>query len=220
MCFSPQADLVGGTVIMALGVDSLRHVQRRRDQLALASLPLLLGAHQIDEAFVWWGLQDHVPAQVGRVALWIFLVIAFVVLPVVVPLAVLTVDESRRRRWLIAPFVAVGSVVAVLLLNALVRNAFAARLAPYHLAYSLRLSDGLAVIALYVVAVCGSLLISGHRPIAVFGVANLVAVGVLALLLVDGFASLWCAWAAVTSAAIAGHLRLTQPGAEPRAQPR
>ena len=40
-----------------------------------------LDAHQLDEAFVWWGLDGHVPHTVGRVALWIYLVIAFVVLP-------------------------------------------------------------------------------------------------------------------------------------------
>ena len=43
----------------------------------------------------------------------------------------------------------------------------------------------------------------------VFGVVNLVAVAVLANLTIDGFASLWCAWAAVTAGFIALHLRLS-----------
>jgi hypothetical protein len=43
--------------------------------------------------------------------------------------------------------------------------------------------------------------------VAVLGAVNLVAVAKLAKLAVDGFASLWCGWAAVTSGAIALHLR-------------
>ncbi len=67
MCFSPQADLIGGTVVAVIGIDALRHVQFRRD-LPIASLPLILGAHQLVETFVWWGLQGDVPTEVGRVA--------------------------------------------------------------------------------------------------------------------------------------------------------
>jgi hypothetical protein len=59
------------------------------------------------------------------------------------------------------------------------------------------------------VATCGSLVLSGYRRIAVFGVVNLVAVAVLAAVTLEGFASLWCGWAALTSVAIAWYLRQT-----------
>jgi hypothetical protein len=41
---------------------------------------------------------------------------------------------------------------------------------------------------------------------------NLVAVIVIARLTISGFASVWCGWAAVSSAAIALHCRLARPG--------
>ena len=71
-----------------------------------------------------------------------------------------------------------------------------------------QLTDGLLIIVLYVVAVCGALLFSGYRDVVIFGAVNLVAVIVIAWLTVSGFASIWCAWAAVSSAAITPHLRL------------
>ena len=40
---------------------------------ALAALPLLLGAHQVIEAFVWLGLQGHEPQELERIALWAYL---------------------------------------------------------------------------------------------------------------------------------------------------
>ena len=72
-------------------------------------------------------------------------------------------------------------------------------------------TDGLLVIALYVVAVCGSLLVSGYRNVVLFGVVNLVAVIVITRLTISGFASVWCGWAAVSSAAITLHCRLARP---------
>ena len=104
MCFSPQADLIGGAVICGIGVDALRHVDRRPSHIALATLPVVFGAHQIVEAFVWFSLQGHFPAGLGRTALWIYLIVAFVFLPIFVPIAVAAIEPSRgedasRPRW-------------------------------------------------------------------------------------------------------------------------
>jgi len=44
------------------------------------------------------------------------------------------------------------------------------------------LPDGFLIVALYVVAVCGPLLVSGYRNVALFGVVNLVAVVIIAKL--------------------------------------
>jgi len=82
VCFSPQADLGGGLLIGVIGVDAVRHIRQRREFIALAWIPLLLGAHQFIEALVWLWLQGHVPRGIGHVALWAYLLIAFAVLPV------------------------------------------------------------------------------------------------------------------------------------------
>ena len=219
MCFSPQADAVGGLVICAIGIDAVRHVRHvreRRQFLALAWIPLLLGAHQFIEALVWLWLQGHVPRGIGHVALWAYLLIAFVVLPVFVPMAVIALEPTRRRKLMMVPFALTGTVIAVILLAAMVRGPVGVKLAPYHLSYSIRVPDGLLVIALYVVAVCGPLLMSGYRNVVIFGAVNLVAVIVIARLTIYGFASVWCGWAAVSSAAIALHCRYGEPDTQTR----
>lgn len=207
MCFSPQADLVGGIVVGAIGIDAIRHVDRRPGHVALAALPLILGVHQVIEAFVWWGLQGSVPAGVGRAALWMYLLIALVVLPVYVPAAVFTLERAGPRRWEIAPFVVIGSMVAVALFVAMLRGPISVTLAPYRLAYYVGHNPGSPIAVLYVVAVCGAFLASGHRILVLFGMANLVALPIILWLAVDGFASLWCAYAAVASAVVALYLR-------------
>lgn len=211
MCFSPEGDLAGGIVVTAIGIDAIRHLRHRNDHLALAVFPLLLGFHQIDEAFVWWGLQGVVPTGVGRVAMWIYLVIAFVVLPVLVPVLIMLLEPTARRRWRLAPFLAIGTGVSAVLLVTMLRNGASVTLGRFHLAYSIGLKHGIIVIGLYIVATCGSLLVSGYRDIVVFGLANVVAIVVLARLSADGFASLWCFYAAIASGAILLHMRFAKP---------
>jgi len=195
---------------VAIGVDACLHVRGRPEYLAIAALPVVLGLHQIDETFVWWWLQGHVSAGVGHVAMWIYLLFALVVLPTLVPAMFLLV-EPRYRRWRTAPFLALGIVVSAVLLEAMIAGHPSVKLGTYHLAYSIGLRHGIAVIGLYVVATCGPLLVSGFRSVIWFGVANLVAVIVLVLLCASGFTSLWCFYAALLSGAIALHLRYAKP---------
>jgi len=207
VCFSPQADLVGGVIVGGIGIDVLRHRAGRNSHNALIALPLVLGFHQFVEAFVWLSLQGHLSAGIGRFAMWVYVSIAFVFLPVFVPIAVFALEPRARRRLLMAPFVVLGAVVGGVLLAAMINGPVSVRLRPYHLAYSLPLRHGIVVVSLYVVAVCGAWLLSSYRPIALYGILNLVAVIIIAKLSADGFASVWCGYAAVTSAAIALFMR-------------
>jgi hypothetical protein len=207
MCFSPQADLVGGLVIGAIGVSVAINVRRRRDHLAFAALPLLFAFHQLTETFVWWGLQGHVPTTVGHVAMWLYLLFAFVLLPTYVPLAIRALEPEGRRRNIMTGFVALGAVVSLLLLAAMIRGPVSASLGDDHVSYSIKLHAGVIIVAAYVAATCASAIFSGYRHIAMFGVVNLIAVAVIARLTIDGFASVWCGWAALTSLAIAWHVR-------------
>lgn len=209
MCFSAQADVIGGVVVSALGVDALRHVRYRRE-LPVAALPLLFGVHQLVEAFVWWGLQGHVDDGVGKAAMWVYLIVAFVVLPVYVPLAAMAFEPEFRRRMAMVSFAVIGLGVSVALLVAMVGGPVTAELDHFHIAYGIGLAYGSVIVGLYVVATCGSLLVSSHRHIVRFGALNAAAVAVLAWFQKEGFASLWCAWAALASVAIVIHLRSEQ----------
>jgi hypothetical protein len=212
MCFSPQGDLAAGIVVTAIGIDACRHIDGRKEYWLIAPLPLLLGLHQIDEAFVWWGLQGHVPHGLATVAMWIYLVVALVVLPVLIPLLVIRVEPPGRRRQLMVAFLGLGGFVSGVLLLTMLQGSPSAQLGSYHIAYSIGLRHGTLVIGLYIVATCGPLLASGMKRLVWFGVANLAAVIVLAKLSADGFTSLWCLYAALVSAAIALHLRTASTG--------
>lgn len=112
MCFSLEADLVAGAALLpvAVAVVSLREVRRVRE-VPFAALPLLFALHQLVEAVIWAGVEGHVSAGVQQAAALAYLIVAFPVLPVLVPLAVLLL-EPRGARLRVAPLVVLGAVVA------------------------------------------------------------------------------------------------------------
>ena len=145
----------------------MRHARDPAERL-LAAVPLVLAVHQLVEAFVWWGLQGKVPADVGRVAEWLYLAIAFGVLPVLVPLAVAALEPDTHPRRMRA-FVVLGVFVAVVLMYAVLRGPYTATIEGHHIDYRVDLWHGGALVVLYVVATCGSLLASDAPPRARVG---------------------------------------------------
>ena len=207
MCFSPTADFVVGGIVVGVGIDALRHVREPR-QILLSSLPLLFGLHQIDEAFVWLGLQGHVSESIERVGVWVYLLFALAALPAIVPVAVFAVERSAGRRKMIAATAALGIAVGVSLAAAVFRGSVNAAIDGHHIAYDVSaLHQGGDLTALYVIAGCGALVLSSYRDLALLGLLNLVAVPVLIWMTVGGFVSLWCFWAAIVSVIIDFHLR-------------
>ncbi|HWC09860.1 MAG TPA: DUF6629 family protein [Acidimicrobiales bacterium] len=210
MCFSPEMDIGAGVVVGAVGLAGVRHVDRPR-QLPLASLPVLFGAHQLTEAFVWWGLRGEVAPATADTALWLYLLFALVALPVLAPVAVLLVEPEPRRRRVMGRFALLGAVVSVVYLRALLDGPVGATIRGHTLSYGVGAPYGELFAVLYALGTVGALVASSHRRIALFGAANAIAVPVLVLLAARAFTSLWCLWAAVASVVIARHVQLSGP---------
>jgi hypothetical protein len=207
VCFSPEADLLAGVVVTAVGVDALRHVRHHREAV-LAGLPVLFGIHQLIEVPVWWGFDGRVSAELAGGAAWLYLAVAFGIIPWIVPHAVHRIEDDQRRRVWMRLLTGLGVAVAVSLTVPIFIEPVSVSDAGDYIVYSPHLVQGGPLTALYVVATCGALVLSSDRVVAGYGWMNLVAVSALATLLVTGVVSLWCVWAAVTSIAIALHLRL------------
>ncbi|MFF1675017.1 DUF6629 family protein [Streptomyces sp. NPDC058256] len=203
MCWSATADLVAGAGIAAVGVACVARVRRPGD-LPLAALPLLLGAHQIVESAVWDAGGGTGPATVA------WAVIALPLLAVWVPVGVLCAAPRHARRRLLIPLAA-GLVTAAALAYALAVRPVRAEIRGHTVGYFVDLSHPALLIAGYLLATIGSLLLSGDRGLTLFGV--LVAVGALitwAMWQIE-FVSTWCAFAALCSVVLLGWVRRRPP---------
>lgn len=198
MCFSAEADFVGGAVIGLVGLASLKEA-RTKQELPLAALPLAFAAHQIAEGFVWLGLEGKISRAVSDFALHSYVLYAWALLPLLAPVAIYLVEPLRRRRQLMAPLVAVGALVAAYLLVMISGSNIGARIAENTIQYTGAGGYGGTATVLYVLATCGAFLLSSHRRIMMFGVVNLLAVVAIAKYQAEALTSLWCAWAAIAS---------------------
>ncbi|MFI9832276.1 DUF6629 family protein [Streptomyces sp. NPDC051913] len=205
MCWSATADLVAGTAVSAVGVACLARVRDPRD-VPLAGLPLLLGAHQVVEALVWNSGGGSGTATV------VWAVIALPVLAFGVPVAVWCAATPRARRRLAVPLVA-GAVTAAALAQALVSGPVTAEIRGHTMGYSIGLPHTPLLIAGYLLATVGSLLLSGDRRLFVLGLLMGGGALVCSALWRLEFVSTWCALAALCSVVLLGWVRSRSRGA-------
>ncbi|MFE7626712.1 DUF6629 family protein [Streptomyces sp. NPDC057509] len=196
MCWSATADLVAGGAVAAIGVACVARARRARD-LPLAALPLLLGAHQIIESAVWHADGGSGPATVA------WAVIALPLLPLWVPLGVLCAAPAHARRRLAVPLV-FGAATSAFLAYALATRTVTAQVRGHTLGYALDLPHPPLLVAGYLLATIGSLLLSGDRGLVLLGVLVAGGAAVCAALWRLEFISTWCAFAAVCSVVLLG----------------
>src|SRR4029077_19590686 len=101
------------------GIAPLPRVERGR-LLQLPILPPPFALHQIAEGFVWRDLDSGVTRSTG-VPVYLYLAFAWVVLPVLAPLAIMILEPPGRRRRLIGVFVVLGAIAGAYLAAAIVR---------------------------------------------------------------------------------------------------
>jgi len=200
VCFSAEADFASAAVIGAIGVATLTKVRAPRE-IPLAVMPLAFAAHQLVEGFVWRDLDAGHSSSSGT-AVYLYLAFAWVVLPMLIPVAIWLVEPPGRRRRRLVPFVVLGVLAGGYLALALIDGTVSAHVVEHTIQYGG--AGDLAVLAtvLYVVATCAPPLLSGFRAIVWFGLGNVVAVAVITIVQVEGLTSVWCVWAAVVSALI------------------
>ncbi|MFZ0324019.1 MAG: DUF6629 family protein, partial [Actinomycetes bacterium] len=171
-----------------------------------AGVPALFAVHTFSAAFVWWGLRGVIPSGLGDVASTFFMFVAFVLLPVYVPVAVLLLEPRGWRRHLLAVLSGIGLVAGVEYLWELLNGHGTAVACNLYIDYSVAGVPS-ATGALYILGTCGALLLSGHRQLFLWGVVNAAMIAGLTVWSRHGLPSLWCWGAAVTSGFVAWYIR-------------
>jgi hypothetical protein len=197
MCWSASADLAAGSVIAAIGVLSVATVRRRRC-LMLASLPLVLGAHQLIESLVWQGVDGTVSTSTAALARVAWVVIALPLLPAFIPIAVLLATGQPRAVW----FTIVGLVTSATLAFDVATSDATVVEHGHTLSYGIGIVAAPLVIGGYLIAALGPLLTSADPELRLLGVIVSVGAAGCAIIWRVEFASTWCALAAVVSVLI------------------
>ncbi len=198
------ADIVAGSALVPVAAVSLGHVRHARE-VPLAALPAVFAVHQFIESLVWAHHDGHLSAGVAHAAALAYVAIALPLLPTLFPSAVLLAEPAGRRGRAVG-FLVIGLVVSARLGYAMSTHPLQVTVHPHAIEYGVGIRDGVLWAVLYVVAVVGAALLSGFGTVIAFGIANLVGLTVVGVVYVQAFASLWCVYAAVTSALVATHM--------------
>lgn len=206
MCFSVEADLAAAAALSPVAVLALRAAPTRR-HLAIAAVPGIFAAHQFIEAFVWLRFDGHVSQGVADVAIHLYLVIAQMLLPLLVPVAMALTEPVRARRLFMLACGVAGIATAARFGWIIFANDVGARETEHVIVYRTDLHINTWETVGYVVACCLPVLASSRRYLFAFGVANVIGLSLAALVRYEAVTSVWCLYAALASVLILVHLR-------------
>ena len=210
MCFDATASISSGLVIGAVGVATMPLVRERRER-PFAALGFVFGVHQLLEGMVWLRLDAGHSATIHDPAVAAWLLIAWTILPMWVPLSVARFEPDAARRRAMQGLAVVGGFVGVGLFAVGWSNSTAVTIDQHHLVYSLGLNPWIAGVP-YVAATCGALLLSSHRFVRRFGGALVVSLALTLVVAAVAFSSVWCFFAAVLSVGLYVHYRFERAG--------
>lgn len=210
MCFSAEASVAAGVVLLPAGVYStVAAVRKNRTYLPLAITPVLFALQQFCEGGVWVGLGRNDPAVVRPFAL-AFLFFAVALWPGWMPLTAGLLERSRRRGWMFAAS-AVGLVLGMTCYLPAALHAdewLVVQVVGHSVQYDLSaIPLGDTPVAgvfqwAYLALVCVPLLTTRDVWVRVLGVSVAVSAVVAFASFRYAFASVWCFFAAVISAQI------------------
>src|ERR1700741_1243338 len=111
MCFSMGASLGAGAIMLTIGYAAVSQARTGR-QYVLCAIPLIFSLQQFIEGLLWLSLQDHTYAQWQRLLLYLFLLLAQVVWPVFIPLAIRLIESVPLRKNLLFLLAIIGAATA------------------------------------------------------------------------------------------------------------
>jgi hypothetical protein len=200
MCFSAGASFTAGVLLTFVGTETLRKVHKP-SQIALASIPVFFAGQQFTEGALWLTLGQASHAGLQTLFTHLFLVMAQMVWPVLVPLSVLLLERNKTRRRILAGLLMVGVVIALYYGYRLIAYSMHAEIIGHHVVYQDTASDssGLVTIVLYLFATIAPFFVSGAHRVYALGIIMSLSFIVSALFYIHCLTSVWCFFAAVIS---------------------
>ncbi|MFA6735524.1 hypothetical protein EOM86_10210 [Candidatus Nomurabacteria bacterium] len=213
MCFSAEASFIGGSALTAIGILSVRK-NREPDQRLFAAMPLVFGVQQIAEGFVWTALKSEQKDLMLKLSAYAFLVVALLIWPSFVPLSVRLMETDRRRKTFLNILTALGVVTSLSYLAGFLIYEVTVRIDYMHIDYGVNAPQQFLKIAYlaYLAVTLLPFLITSKRKVWLLGAVIVVSYAVAAYFYSEYLLSVWCFFAAITSAVvwwIVGEARVT-----------
>jgi hypothetical protein len=195
MCFSAEASFIASAALATAGGASVKVA--KKEQRLIALIPLLFAIQQAIEGMQWLYLYRGTRSLKLAYA---FLFFGFILWPVYVPTALLKVDEARRNilKW----FILAGAIVSALYFVGFLAYPLTVQVINKSIDYQFTVPFAVGSSVLNFMTVFGALIISSKPFFRWIGVVIAIFALVTQIFFHFALASVWCFFAAVTSALI------------------
>jgi hypothetical protein len=208
MCFSAEASFAGGIIISAIGIATARKVHNP-SQLVFASIPLFFGIQQMVEGSLWLTIPNPEYADLQKIGTFLFLIMADVLWPSIIPLSVLLMEENPKRKRILKTLLIPGVLLSLYYFICLLYFNVNPQIMGYHIYYSTGFPKSLAIPAfiVYLIVTITPLFVSSIKRTHLLGILMFFSCLVTAIFFTQYLTSVWCFFAALISGVIFWILR-------------
>ena len=203
MCFSASASFVASAALLTGGVATLKQTTNN-GQIPFASIPLLFGAQQLMEGFLWLSFMNPDFAVFRIPTTYMFLIFAQVVWPSLVPLSIYLLEKDPKRRKILVGLLGIGAIVSLYIAVSMLFYPVEAGINSHHIAYYTDFPHQRGVIPslLYLLPTVVSPFISALRRMNILGSIILMSLVVSKAFFAENLVSVWCYFAAIISVTV------------------
>lgn len=203
MCFSAPASFVAGAGLLVIGAIAIKQ-SKTTPQYVLACIPLVFAVQQSIEGLLWLALSEAGYAQWRVLAMYLFLIFAQIVWPILVPASILWFEKDSLRKKILYLFLGSGVLAAIYLGYSLIYYPATARIENHHIKYQLSFpfSSKLLRGIPYFLATAISPFISSNKWLRLLGWGLVISYVFTAFIYMDYLTSVWCYFGAVLSGLI------------------
>jgi len=203
MCFSPEASFAGGIIISSIGVGTYKKIHKP-SQLLFATIPIFFGIQQIVEGSLWLTIPNPEYLNIQRIGTYVFLVLADVLWPMMIPLSVLFMEEDKRKKRIIWILLGMGILLSLYYASCLLFLNVTPEIQGYHIFYKTDFPKSLSMIAfiVYLIVTIIPLFISSIKRTHLMGILMFLSCLVTAIFFTQYLTSVWCFFAALISGVV------------------
>jgi hypothetical protein len=208
MCFSAEASFAGGVIISAIGIVTVTKVHKP-SQILFACIPIFFGLQQFAEGIIWMTIPRPEYSHVLSVSTYLFLIMADVVWPSMIPLSILLMEQDRKRKKYLWALLVSGIVVSGYYSFNLLTYPVKPEIEGFHILYVSAFPKPLDMVAFFVYLISGipPLFISSIKRTHLMGWLMLFSCAISAFFFTQYLTSVWCFFAALISGVIFWILR-------------
>ncbi len=200
MCFSATASFSASGILSAAGITTIR--KAKPNERMYAALPFLFALQQFIEGFQWLAISS---GEHSLVLSYLFLFFAFFLWPTYVPISIYLMEKSGKRKDLLKKFIIVGVACSLYFLIGLFKLPMFVGVLNSRIVYEIGLPFINAASFIYAIVTIGSIIISSHKMVRLFGVAAFVFAVIAIVLYTNSFTSVWCFFSAALSLIVLLH---------------